>query len=189
MFFRSAPFAIASLFVVACAGSHGLGREPAVHRPSAIDCDHVRSDGSTPDPGAPASCMVDADCSTGENGRCTGNSHDGWACTYDTCFTDDACGAGGVCQCEGGFRSDANVCLGGDCRIDSDCGPGGYCSPSLGSCGDYGGIVGWFCHAAEDECIDDVDCADGEMPFFGGGYCAFDPLVGHFRCSTQQCAG
>ncbi len=138
--------------------------------------------------GPPASCTTDAECTSGENGRCTGNSHDGWACTYDGCFQDDDCSAGSICQCEGGFRSDANVCLAGDCHVDLDCGPLGYCSPSLGSCGDYGGIVGWFCHGADDECIDDTDCPGAGVPF-GGGYCAFDPVVGHFRCSTQQCAG
>ncbi len=171
-------------------------RVPAQHRAVATVCDQVRPPssllpppGSTVTPDGYISCLTDADCaSAGKNGRCTGNGHDGWRCTYDGCFSDGDC-SGSVCQCEGGFRSDNNVCLSqGNCRVDADCGPGGYCSPTLGDCGDYGGVVGYYCHTSTDECIDDSDC--GAQPgTFGQPYCAYSPAAGRWKCSTQQCAG
>lgn len=161
-----------------------MGRVPRKHRPAAIECDRVRSSGNAPD-GDLYECQVDGDCNDGDNGRCIGNGHDGWYCTYDRCFGDDDCN-GGVCECEGGFRSDHNVCLGGNCRINADCGPGGYCSPSFGQCGDYSGVEAYYCHTADDECIDDEDCGGGD-PW--GSYCAFDPGRGFWTCSDSHCAG
>lgn len=163
-------------------------RVPEKHRPAEIVCDDQRGPGSSPEPGASdfSSCNEDADCQDGANGRCTGNSHDGWNCTYDRCFDDSGCM--GVCQCSGGFRSDANVCVGGDCQVNADCGPGGYCSPSFGDCGEYLGVVAFYCHTPEDECIDDADC-EGEPQFGFNPYCAFDPGASHWRCSDSQCAG
>lgn len=177
------------------AGAGGASlREPVKHRATATECDHTRA---TNDPnvpsegGAPVSCRAHSDCTEGENGRCAGNGHDGWRCTYDSCFTDLDCAGGvggpGVCACEGGSRSDNNVCLVGNCRVDADCGEGGYCSPSLGDCGNYFGVVGYFCHTDADVCVDDADCGAG-----GGSsqaYCAFKPTVGHWMCSNLHCAG
>ena len=172
-------------------------REPEVHRPEPVACDHTRP---SPEPNAPEGddmswvrCHSHADCTEGTNGRCGGNGHDGWNCTYDSCFEDSDCGmaASGepqLCQCEGGFRSDNNLCLGGNCRLDADCGAGGYCSPSLGSCGNYLKVVGYFCHTPTDECTDDADCP-AEANQFGPGYCAFMPEIGHWKCSTSHCAG
>lgn len=166
-----------------------LPHAPAAHRSAATECDHERRPGTSPEPGGgpPATCTTDADCTDGINGRCNGNGHDGWNCTYDRCFADDECSGGGVCECEGGFRSDANVCLPGDCRTDADCATG-FCSPTLGSCGDYTGTVGWFCHTCEDECVDDSDCA-GDGGIFGAPYCAFDPALGHWACANSHCVG
>lgn len=161
------------------------GRIPLKHRPVAEACDQSRAPGVTPDEGGQYSCWEDSDCQEGHNGRCIGNGHDGWYCTYDRCFADDGCDEG-VCQCGGGFRSDHNVCLGGNCRINADCGPGGYCSPSFGDCGDYFGVEAYYCHTAEDECIDDEDCGDGDG---WGSYCAFNPGRGLWSCSDSQCAG
>jgi hypothetical protein len=111
------------------------------------------------------------------------------------CRTDEACGAGKACECEGGFRSDNNVCVEAGCRVDSDCAPvnaacgaAGHCSPSLGSCGHYTKTVGYYCHTPKDECIDDADCS-GQGSFGGKPYCKFEPSVGHWKCSTQECAG
>jgi hypothetical protein len=121
-----------------------------------------------------------------------GNGHDGWHCTYDACFTDSDCPAPAgpasgpvVCACENGFRSDNNVCIQGNCQVDADCDAKGlhWCSPTLGSCGNYTGFQGYYCHTPEDQCLDDADCSAN------GGYCAYEPTVGHWACSTQQCVG
>jgi hypothetical protein len=163
--------------------------EPEEHRSAVVECDQQRSPGVEPpdDAATRASCQSDADCTDGDNGRCTGNSHDGWYCTYDQCFADTDCGSGAVCNCEGGFRSDHNVCQAGNCRTDADCGDNGYCSPSFGTCGNYEGVVGYFCHTRKDECTDDADC-DGEGDF-GDPYCMYDDGVGHWKCSNSHCAG
>lgn len=171
-------------------GGGCLAHAPAAHRTAGSACDHVRPPGSSPDfEGPPASCTTDADCTEGENGRCNGNGHDGWRCTYDACFADADCSGTSVCECEGSFRSDANSCLPGNCRTDGDCATG-FCSPTLGSCGDYTGTTGWFCHTCEDECVDDADCATGvDAGFFGRPYCAFEPTAGHWVCMNTHCAG
>lgn len=162
-------------------------RVPKNHRPTATPCDDTRD--STP-PHLPEDTDVDwvrctkhEDCTEGVNGRCTGNGHDGWQCSYDRCSSDADCGEG-VCQCGGGFRTDANVCLSVGCKVDADCGPNRYCSPSQGSCGAYSGIVTYACHEDTDECIDDEDCASQ-----GGGSCRYEAEVGHWKCSTSECAG
>lgn len=170
-----------------------LAHAPARHRTMGAACDHERPPGSSPDPGGgpPAECTTDAECTASENGRCNGNAHDGWRCTYDACFADDDCaGTTSVCECEGGFRTDANACLPGDCRTDDDC-ASGFCSPTLGSCGDYTGTVGWYCHTCEDECVDDADCVlpGVDAGFFGRPYCAFDATVSHWVCMNSHCAG
>ncbi|HKU40744.1 MAG TPA: hypothetical protein VJR89_21435, partial [Polyangiales bacterium] len=54
---------------------------------------------------------------------------------------------------------DNNRCLAGNCRVDADCGQSGYCSPSFGSCGSLDGVVAYYCHTCQDECIDDEDCS------------------------------
>ncbi len=172
------------------------GRAPKLHRATATACSETRAtrpDPETPEAGGgpPVDCRTHAECTSGRNGRCDGNGHDGWRCTYDVCTSDAQCGgAFGVCACNGGFRSDNHVCLTtSNCRVDRDCGGGaGYCSPSLGSCGHYTPFVGYFCHTPADTCVDDEDCT-GQGQFGQKPYCAFDPKLGHFACSTQECAG
>lgn len=79
------------------------------------------------------------------------------------------------------------------CHVDADCKSvaglgGGYCSPTLGSCGHYSKAVGYYCHTAEDECIDDEDCKiDGQLG--ARPYCKFEQSIGHWKCSNQECAG
>lgn len=166
------------------------GRVPKNHRATATPCDGTRPTTEPvgiPDGGASGyvACRTNEECTQGVNGRCSGNGHDGWHCTYDECTTDGDCKGGKVCQCGGGFRADNDVCLESGCRVDADCGPNGYCSPSLGDCGNYSGVAGWFCHSAADECVDDADCASkGE-----NASCRYEPSVGYWRCSTQACAG
>jgi len=179
----------------------GTGRTPAIHRAAATACDDKRP---YFDAGAPAvdgaaagyvSCHTHQDCTNGLNGRCVGNGHDGWRCSYDECLTDSDCardaGTGsGVCACASGFRSDNNICLVGNCRTDTDCGTSGYCSPSLGDCGKYGGptaYTGYYCHTPDDECVDDADC--GGDSGYSSPYCAYSEINGHWACSTINCVG
>jgi len=173
------------------------GRVPKKHRAASKPCDTTRpatEPTNIPDGGGFGdgyiTCRSNAECTAGTNGRCNGNSHDGWRCTYDACFADGECGGGsGVCECEGAFRSDANQCLGeGNCRVDADCGAAGFCSPTLGSCGHYGKTSGYFCHTPSDECVDDEDCS-GQGQFGQTPYCAYDKNVGRWKCSTAECAG
>lgn len=165
--------------------------EPESHRPVAVVCDDDRPFFEIPVEasgwGAPMDCTTHEECTEGENGRCTGNSHDGWRCTYDSCLADADCGTT-VCACDGGWRSGANACLGGNCQVDADCGAGGWCSPSMGECGLYGGVTGYWCHTAEDTCTSDTDCP-GTGDFGGPGYCMYSQTLGHWQCSYSQCAG
>jgi hypothetical protein len=171
-------------------GDAGHGSGVALdHRASANACDHDRPTTEPviySDAGAPfVACTKNADCTAGENGRCVGNGHSGYQCSYDTCFSDADCGAA-VCACA--TSDGANHCLTANCHVDTDC-PSiggnvtGFCSPSLGSCGNYSGTVGYFCHTADDECTNDADCGGASA------YCQYERTIGHWRCSTTQCAG
>jgi hypothetical protein len=166
------------------------GRVPARHRPTAAACDSNRPASTSSFGGGGGVCATDADCTDGINGRC-GASGRVIGCTYDDCFTDSDCSGdkgGGVCGCRGDQVDGANVCLtSGNCHVDADCGPGGYCSPSLGSCGTYAGVEGYYCHTASDECIDDTDCPT--QPGLAPAYCAFMPDTGRWQCSSSLCAG
>jgi hypothetical protein len=168
-------------------------RVPLRHRATATTCNAPRPS-STCDPGGVpmSTCVTDGDCGMGTNGRCVGNPHDGCRCSYDRCITDGDCTEGGACECRLPSRgaAGANVCIPGNCRVDADCGPRGFCSPTLGDCGDYGGLSGYYCHTPADECVDDADCRDVDAGFLGQmPYCAYSRQVGHWRCSNQACAG
>ncbi len=133
-------------------------------------------------------CTKHEDCDEGSNGRCQRQGNMPFpSCTYDQCFEDDDCDAGRVCRCRG-HESAPHVCMrSGNCQVNAECGEGGFCSPSMGDCGDYVGIIGWFCHTAEDDCVDDVDCGGD-----GGGRgddCAFNPAGGRWMCSDSHCDG
>lgn len=131
-------------------------------------------------------CLTDADCTAQDNGRCWDNRGT-WFCTYDTCYSDATCTSGGPCACEGESGSAGNTCLPGNCRIDADCGAEGYCSPTFGGCGNYSGVIAYYCHTTADTCLDDGDCVD---PTKGGaGYCMYSPEVGHWACGYGQCVG
>lgn len=168
-------------------------RVPMRHRAAAMACSRERPASTCMAGfGPPSACTTDAQCTTGVNGRCVGNPHDGCRCNYDTCFADGECSTGGPCECRLSSRgaSGANVCLAGNCRVDADCGAEGFCSPTLGSCGDYGGTVGYYCHTPNDECLDDADCVDRDAGFLGQRpYCMFARETGRWVCSNQGCAG
>lgn len=200
-------FAFSGIVAIHCGGAVGTNtdggvvdpnRVPKNHRASAMTCDMTRppgitsSEGGAPDAGFPGQCNQDSDCTMGTNGRC-GYSRIGKECSYDTCFSDAQCTNGGVCVCRSGGGT--NHCAGnsmtaGSCRIDSDCGPKGYCSPSADSCGPSYGTKGYFCHTASDTCLDDTDCSDGgAQGGWGSGYCMYEPMVKHWKCSYSACAG
>ena len=133
-------------------------------------------------------CQSHDDCDEGMNGRCTLGRFP--HCTYDECFTDDDC-EGTVCLCGGAAMSDANRCIPqGNCRTDADCGAGGFCSPTLGDCGNYGGVVGFFCRTPEDECLNDDECVNPDER--GGrraGQCRFNLAGGRWMCGYSECVG
>jgi collagen type I alpha len=181
-------------------GSGGAtGRVPAKHRASAVACSTDRPAGACPaanGSGAPSptlTCTKDGDCTAGANGRCLPLGRVvGCSCSYDTCTTDADCAQmGGPCVCRPDAQgvvapttSAANMCLAGNCRVDADCGAGGYCSPTLGSCGNYGGVTGYYCHTTKDTCVDDSDCAAKSA-----GDCRYNPAISGWDCESTECAG
>lgn len=173
-------------------GVDQASRVPKKHRATAAACPMTRPPG--PDPGAGrGTCTKDSDCndaSQGANGRCV-FSRAGAGCSYDTCFDDARCSSK-VCLCrpagEAVATLQANHCLSeGNCQTDRDCGAAGYCSPSFSFCGNYSGVVSYYCHTAADACVDDEDCrgVDGGID----GYCMFNPAATRWICSYSQCAG
>jgi hypothetical protein len=141
------------------------GRVPLNHRPSDAQCSMPAPPGDCASPGPPpGGCTSDSSCSNaGPNGRCI-NQGGGPAadcfCTSDACVQDTDCPSGQTCACHGSPYTDGrgNACVQGNCRVDADCGAGAYCSPSprTAICGDS--LAGYYCHTAEDQCIDDTDC-------------------------------
>lgn len=158
-----------------------LGRVPLVHRAAPVECSHTRGAGNS-DPQAPGTCLMDADCTTGTNGRCLLSTHGARlnSCSYDRCFLDSECG-GKVCTCRE-TAIDVNRCAEGNCKVDADCGAAGYCSPSVPFDRINTGTGGYYCHTAADECVDDADCPQAPNK----AKCAFDPTKSHWACSTGQ---
>lgn len=159
-------------------------RVPAQHRPQAVACSQSVAPGSR-------ACTADTDCSCGFSlapARCIIDATGNGSCTCDQCLTDDECGGGSVCSCQGAtfgwaHQSWGNVCVSSNCNIDDDCGPGSYCSPTVSStCGSFFGVQGYYCHSSADVCIDDSDCP-------APGYCAFAPESGQWVCGSGFCAG
>lgn len=157
---------------------------PSPTRPAPVTCSACRPPSLAGGGGTPSACMGDADCTMGMNGRCV-FGRIGRYCSYDECFSDSDCGDNEVCLCDGtGLGGGGNSCITTSCRTNNDCG-GQTCSPTLGSCGDYAGVVGYACHTASDECTVDTDCAG----LGADAYCKFDPAVSHWVCSDAQCVG
>ena len=166
---------------------------PVKHRPASENCPTDRALPPVTNPPQASTCTAHEDCKAGTNGRCLAQPRTGiYNCSYDTCATDADCKGGGanahnVCACRQPASAGANYCLAGNCSTDADCG-GNYCSPSFGDCGHYGGVQMYYCHGAKDECINDADCpASG--PYQQDGACRYNTQVGHFQCSTSECAG
>jgi hypothetical protein len=73
----------------------------------------------------------------------------------------------------------------GNCRVDADCGAGGYCSPAenTSSCGN---LLGYYCHTASDQCLDDTDCTGGGA---GAQVCTYVSSAGNWQCKTEGLCG
>ncbi len=164
-------------------------RTPKRHRSEHEGCS--RADTTTvtyapmpPPPLGPA-CTTRADCKGMTNPRCAAGH-----CVSDACYEDEDCKDGGVCTCE---QSGARgwYCKPGNCAVDADCSSGGasgFCSPTWDmGCGAFFGVVGWYCHTKQDECVDDADCKDDEGK--GPGFCAYDKEQGKWRCGYGHCVG
>ncbi len=162
--------------------------EPMTHRAAPVACTAPRPAGTGG--GMPGGgCATDADCTQGTNGRCTPMFPSPASCTYDQCAHDADCGAGSVCDCRNTAQSSANVCFHGSCVVDADCPGRGWCSPSAttvwANCmtGLDPTSVGYFCHAAGDECTNDADCAAASS----GAKCIFSVSKAHWVCFSPVC--
>ncbi len=157
------------------------GRVPMYHRPDDSQCSAPAPAGNCSfGGGGSGMCSSDSDCTGGVDGRC--NMNLGGAvfcrCTYDTCVHDTDCPTGQTCACHGAaFHTDGNTCIAGNCRVDSDCGAGGYCSPTTGGCG---GLAGYYCHTASDDCIDDSDCGSTATHV-----CQYSTTDGRWECMMR----
>lgn len=195
--------------VVGCAGEvAGVQRIPKNHRAAGSTCPDQRGpgsvlvdncDNSAVGNGMYVLCVQDSDCSDGMNGRCLGNGSVACVtgCSYDACFSDSDCPGNQPCECRHSASSTGtNSCVsGGNCRIDAECGSDGFCSPSLvgdnpchcynaASCGPDGCADscghGYFCHTAQDSCLDDSDCS-------GAIGCNYDQLDKRWTCNVLAC--
>jgi len=166
----------------------GGGAVPTLHRETAPVCSNDRPPGSI-GAGPDGTCVADAECTEGDNGRCVQRLGQPTFCSYDECSVDADCGAASVCECRNPSVFNANVCVHGNCVLDADCGPSGYCSPSAvtldPSCaeGVSPGSVGYFCHTPEDECVDAADC--GASP--ESAACIYQVAEQRFACFTLMC--
>jgi hypothetical protein len=93
---------------------------------------------------------------------------------------DSDCSTGGPCACNGtAFLGAAgNTCVPGNCRVDSDCGANGYCSPTQGN-SNCGGLAGFYCHTANDLCVNDSDCTGHGT---GLQICAYQMASARWEC-------
>jgi hypothetical protein len=90
---------------------------------------------------------------------------------------DTDCSAGEVCACHGSaFLTGGNACIAGNCRVDSDCGPGSFCSPSMSP--NCGGLLGYFCHTPQDQCVNDIDCTG-----YGPQVCTYSTSSASWQCA------
>jgi hypothetical protein len=147
---------------------------PLRHRAQAIAC-VLAPPVSEPAPNTVTfgQCMKNEDCKAGKNGTCVGDIVHGSRCAYDTCAIDSDCAAMHACAC--GANGGRSICVGSNCLVDADCGPSGFCSPSPDASGR--GVIGYFCHAPSDACINDSDCPQmfDQCGYVSGAWTCFSP--------------
>jgi hypothetical protein len=166
---------------LASGGVHDLSVVTAQnHRVDDSQCSAPRAAGGCSFGIGPGMCSSDSACTMGTNGRCT-TSYGGvpnCSCSYDSCQHDTDCPAGQLCVCHGSlYNPGGNTCMPGNCRVDADCN-GRACSPSIAPMG-CGGIGGYYCHVAADECTNDSDCQPGL------NVCTFDANAAHWKCTQE----
>jgi hypothetical protein len=185
----------ADLAPVRDVGAHATGKvSPPAHRSDDSPCPPRGPSMSQSCAGqtAPGSCATDADCTAGQDGRCTGGGIAICTCTYDQCNRDSDCSGGQACACHVTLRglpqgSGPNTCVTANCRSDADCGSGGVCSPSMSVTACVSAIDGYYCHTPKDECGTDADCVADEV---GVPACVYDSVRGHWACTLRSfCAG
>lgn len=165
--------------------SSGSARTPVNHRPNDMQCQTTPAPGNCQFTGQGAPCTMDSQCTAGTDGRCVmlGGPVVSCQCTYDACMHDGDCATGSTCVCHGSpyVGGEGNTCVAGNCRVDADCGPSGYCSPAYDtmSCG---GLLGYFCHTAGDQCVDDADCQDAGTY----DYCTYSQTASRWQCGAAQ---
>jgi hypothetical protein len=164
----------------------GLPHPPSKHRAAPATCTtpalppEPDFTGHTFGPSAKFECKRHEDC-LGINGRCiivdTDPPYDpgGSRCVFSICNKDGDC-TGAACEC----GTVVNTCIGGNCRVDADC-ASGFCSPSYDQC--LGTLLGYYCHAPVDECVDDSDCDTTTFRY----HCLFDTSLGHWTCPRAAC--
>lgn len=138
--------------------------------------------------GTPIICTNNADClqSSPSGATCQLSSSPTTSqCSYDACVQDSDCPSDGVCLCQTSAVGNSstyhpvhNACVTGNCRTDADC-PNTGCSPSDYGPAPEGTVVGYYCHTAHDECVNDNDCRPSHV-------CVFSSSVSHWACSSTS---
>lgn len=152
-----------------------------IHRHTAVECLDPLPIQECPANECPGPCdeLGDGLCNTVYQGYCT--------CEYP-CTTDADCKPGAACLCAGGQPTGGGgynhfigrtQCVPADCRTDADCGEF-LCALSPGVCG-YGGVLGLFCHTAEDDCVGNQDCYDQQL----GNLCLFEAAEQRWKCTVM----
>ena len=163
--------------------ARGGAKQPAQHRTDDSACATTPPAGDCTLTNGFGACSQDSDCTSGTHGRCTESTGGALTCfcTYDGCGGDKDCASGQVCACHGSpYTAGAgNTCMPGNCRTDADC-PGSWCSPSAAT-NSCGGLGGYYCHIAGDQCTDDSDCPTSNGP----QYCAWSPMNNRWQCAPE----
>jgi hypothetical protein len=168
------------LLLVRCA-------EGYLHRASPVACEVVEPSapsGEIAAGGATGSgqCDDDAQCSDLRLGYCDYDG--GLGDCASGCASDADCAVGQVCSCYGPSPHGGR-CEPASCVTDADCAAGWLCVPHYGACGDSG----FACAQADDDCLSDADCPNGErcywepVPYGGGTNIARDKRV----CENAIC--
>lgn len=138
------------------------------------DPDELASACSTSEPDAP--CSTDADCG---GGQCTTDGYTSCACVA-TCASDEDCASTESCLCASAKEAGtygpagASTCLPSECTSSADC-EGSPCGLTQDICQQS---VAFYCHASDDACLWDSDCAGNEL-------CEYSEQDGRWACQQM----